>query len=344
MGRESKTIRRMAIAATLAVLIGSETRALAQAAATYCAAWIISPSYAPLVAAVEKGFFKAEGLDVKYVRGHGSSDTFKRVGLGSCDIGQAAAGAAVLGRAKGVRGKLVAMMSHKLEETLYFFADSGIHSPKDLEGKRVTGGPKASSNSLMFPLFARANGVDASKVQMVYMTPGAVISSLASGKVDATIAYHRMVPNYEKAAGQIGKKIKMIVWADNGLDLYSEGIVASDENIATKGDLIVRFLRGQFRGMADSLRDPEGAVELLVKRHPGHSPQASLANLRLVQEFWFDRLYEKEGLGHINPRKMAGSIEATLKVSGIEKTLAPEDVMTNQFIDQLPRELRFPRK
>jgi NitT/TauT family transport system substrate-binding protein len=315
----------------------------AQTKTTFCASWIINVERAYAIAALDKGFFKAQGLDVDYVRGYGSGDTFKRVGTGGCDIAETAAGPVVLGRAKALMAKLVAMQSHKFEESLYFFADSGVQTPKDLLGRRVTGGPKASSNTQMFPIFARANGIDPSKVEMVYMTADATIPALASGKVDAAVGYHRTRPSYEKAARQAGKKLQLIIWADHGLDLYSGGITASDETIAKKGDFILRFLRGMFEGMAWSLKNPEATIDLYVKKHPEFDKETGLETFRLVQDFWFDSYYPKEGLGHMNREKMVKTIRVTLEAAEVQASLTPEDVMTNEFVDRLPRQLRFPK-
>lgn len=326
---------------TLLVLV--PTGLGAQTKTTFCASWIINVERAYAIAALEKGFFKAQGLDVDYVRGYGSGDTFKRVATGSCDIAETAAGPVVLGRAKGLMAKLVAMQSHKFEESLYFFANSGIRAPKDLLGKRVTGGPKASSNTQMFPIFARANGIDPSKVEMVFMGADATIPALAAGKVDATVGYHRTRPSYEKAAKQAGKELRMIVWADHGLDLYSGGITAPDEAIAKKGDFILRFLNGMFQGMAWSLKNLEGTIDLYGKKYPEFDKATGLETFRLVQDFWFDSYYQKEGLGLMNREKMAKTMQVTLEAAGVQAALRPEDVMTNEFVDRLPRELRFPR-
>ena len=337
-----RTAQMLILILILVAMVWAVPRALAQKQTTFCASWVINAERAMHILSVKKGYFKAEGLDVKYVRGYGSGDAFKRVGAGSCDIAETAGGAVVLGRAKGIPAKLVAMQSHKFEETLFFFAGSGINSPKDLEGKRVTGGPKAASNTLMFPLFAKANNIDLSKVGIIYMSPGAKAASLAAGKVDALASYHRSRPRLDKASKQVGKDIKMMVYADYGVDLYSGGITASDATIANKGEFVLGFLRGLFRGMAESLKDPEGTIDLFMKEHGG-SRVFSIRTLKLVQDFWFDRYYKKEGLGHVNEKKMADTIRLTLGARGVKGSLSPGDVMTNRFIDQVPRKWRFPK-
>src|SRR5271155_4150559 len=49
--------------------------------------------------ALDKGYYKAEGLDVNILRGQGSIDAVKKVAAGAATIGFADAGALVLARA-----------------------------------------------------------------------------------------------------------------------------------------------------------------------------------------------------------------------------------------------------
>ncbi|MBI2881433.1 MAG: ABC transporter substrate-binding protein [Candidatus Tectomicrobia bacterium] len=344
MREARRFVFRWAFVLAFAGVAGSGAGAWAQTPVLFCASWVINAERTHVIVALDKGYFKAEGLDVDFVRGSGSGDTFRRVGIGSCRFGETAAGAAILGRAQGVRGKLVAIHGSRMEETVYFFTGSGIQSPKDLEGKRLAGGPKQSSNVLMFSVLARVNGIDLSKVQMVHGSPGAVIPSLGAGQADAALSYYRSRTAFEKVAQQAGKELRWMRFVDHGLDLYQDGITASDETIAKQGDLIIKFLRGLYRGIANALNDPEGAVDIYMKHYPGQSREFSLRTLRLTQEGLFDKHYAKEGFGRINREKMASTLRTTLEAYGAQHTLTPEDVMTNRFIDQLPRDLRFPKK
>jgi NitT/TauT family transport system substrate-binding protein len=43
--------------------------------------------YVPHYTALEKGWYREEGLDVKIIRGQGSADTVKRIAAGQGDVG-----------------------------------------------------------------------------------------------------------------------------------------------------------------------------------------------------------------------------------------------------------------
>ena len=51
--------------------------------------------------------------------------------------------------------------------------------------------------------------------------------------------------------------------------------------------MIARFLRGLYRGIAETLRDPEGATDIFIKGYPTESREFSLQTIRLTQEGLF---------------------------------------------------------
>ncbi|MFQ5912693.1 MAG: ABC transporter substrate-binding protein [Nitrospinota bacterium] len=307
----------------------------------YCASWSIYGQHAPIVAALQRGTFKAHGLDVTHLRGYGSGDTFKRIGTGACNYGDAGAGPSAIGRTKGIKAKQIAMVMAKFQETLYFFADSGIKTPKDIEGRRITGGPKASSDILMWPVLAKAQGIDTSKVQILYMTSGAKAASLGKGQVDVVIDFHSQLPRYLNLANQSGKKLVVQLWEDFGIDLYANGLIASDETIAKRKDLTRRFLRGYFEAQRWAFRNRKASVDLFLKKYPEQNRAGALQAQDLFFFHFFDKFTDKFGLGYMDREKMANSINLTLQARGIKTKLDPSELYTNEFVNGLPKELRF---
>src|SRR4029453_6243550 len=55
--------------------------------------------YVPHYTALEKGWYKDEGLDVKIVRGQGSADTVKRIAAGQGEVGIADISTVIAARA-----------------------------------------------------------------------------------------------------------------------------------------------------------------------------------------------------------------------------------------------------
>ena len=86
--------------------------------------------------ALDKGYYKAEGLDVTILRGQGSIDAVKKVATGAAMIGFADAGALVLARSNdNIPVKLLAIVYATPPHAIFALADSGIKGAKDIEGK-----------------------------------------------------------------------------------------------------------------------------------------------------------------------------------------------------------------
>ena len=120
-----------------------------------------------LFVALDKGFYKAEGLNVNIIRGQGSIDAVKKVATGAAQIGFADAGAVILARANdSIPVKLVAIIYAKPPHAVFALADSGIKTPKDLEGRTVADAPFGAQR-LIFNSYALAAGIDTNKVKWI---------------------------------------------------------------------------------------------------------------------------------------------------------------------------------
>src|SRR6202035_1799917 len=88
--------------------------------------------------ALDKGYYKAEGLNVTILRGQGSIDAIKKVASGAATIGFADAGSLTLARSNdSIPVKMLAIVYATPPQAIFALADKGIKTPKDLEGKTL---------------------------------------------------------------------------------------------------------------------------------------------------------------------------------------------------------------
>ena len=117
--------------------------------------------------AVDRGYYRDAGLEVKIVRGQGSVDAIRQVGAGNAVFGFADAGSLILARANDqIPVKLVAIVYGKPPQAIFCREDSGLKKPKDLEGNAIAN-PAGGSIPDLFPAFAKAAGIDARTVRWV---------------------------------------------------------------------------------------------------------------------------------------------------------------------------------
>src|ERR1700741_2814926 len=123
---------------------------------------------APFVVAIDKGYFKAEGLDVTIDTAGGSLEPINRVASGTSDMGFGDINSLIKFRDAnpGTPTKAVFMVYNKPAFSIVGRKSRGVSAPKDLEGKKL-GAPPPDGAYAQWPIFTQANGIDASKVQIV---------------------------------------------------------------------------------------------------------------------------------------------------------------------------------
>src|SRR5437763_13290475 len=179
--------------------------------------------------ALEKGYYARQNIDVAIVRGQGSADAVKQVAAGTAQIGFADAAAVILGRGNDqIPVKLVAVVYAKPPHAIYVLKESGIAKPKDLEGKKVAD-TAFSAVPKLFGAYAKAAGIDASKVTWVVAGSDALPGMLSLGRVDGIGQYTVGEPLLKKSAAP--KEIVRFAYSDAGLDFYGAGIIAMDSMI-----------------------------------------------------------------------------------------------------------------
>ena len=104
---------------------------------TFTQSWIPNGGSAWIYTTAAKGFFKKRGLDVKISRGFGSTASAQAIGQGKFNFGISSAPTASLQTVRGIDLAYLACCSYSSARGTGFLKDSGIKTPKDLEGKNV---------------------------------------------------------------------------------------------------------------------------------------------------------------------------------------------------------------
>lgn len=293
--------------------------------------------FGPVVAS-ERGLYKAAGLEVQIHRGYGSGESVKRTALGSTEFAMADATSVVFGRDKGLAVKQIATILDRSSDAVYFRKGAGIKSPKDLEGK--TFAVMAGEVHLpLFPLFAKNSGFDPEKVKFVYMDSPAKIPSLLTGKVDAMMTFATEEPNIQSAAAKTQSNWDKFAFSDFGIDNYSIGIIASDEMLKNKPDLVRRFLNATMAGYALAVEDPEAAATDFVRVFPETSREIVLGQWKVVMKHFLTPVAKEKGLGYMTDKKMEQTIELIRTYAKIKPEIKAADVFTMEFLEP-----RAPRK
>lgn len=214
-----------------------------------------------------KGYFQQAGLDVSIDAGNGSGGTVTRVASGTYDLGLADMAALMEFHANNpdAPNKPVAIMMvyNNTPAAAFVLKGSGITSPAQLAGKKL-GAPVFDAGRKAWAVFAKANKVGA--VTWVSMDPPLRETMLARGDVDAITGFSFTSLLNLEARGVKPEDIVMFPYAQYGVKLYGNAIIASPKILKENPEAVKAFLKAFAKGVKDVLVAPDAAIDAVKAR------------------------------------------------------------------------------
>jgi NitT/TauT family transport system substrate-binding protein len=233
--------------------------------------------------AQERGFFEQSGLDVTITPGTGSVDVLKVVAGGRADFGIADFTATAITVAKEkLPVTTIAAVQQRSLAAIVALEGNGISKPADLAGKKI-GDQPGSTNQVMFPVYAKAAGIDPAQVQFVPSAPPALPQLLAAGQVDGIGQFVVGKPLIEAAAK--GRKVVVLPYGDLVPDLYGNALVASKDTAAQKPDLVRQFTGALLKGLTYAIEHPDEVGPILKKYQPAQDAGVASAEVALMAPY-----------------------------------------------------------
>src|SRR5471032_1917848 len=193
----------------------------------------------------DKGYFKAEGIEMTIDQGNGSGAGVPLVANGTYDVAFGDINALIELAAKKPDDAPIAVyvMFNQPPFTVAVKADSPIKSPKDFEGKTL-GGAANDGALKLFPAFCKITKIDCSKINMTNMQPSLREQMLLQGQVDGVFGYVNTIRFSAKLMGvDPEKQIRWINYGDYGMDLYSNAIIVSKKLGKDKAEVVKGLIR-----------------------------------------------------------------------------------------------------
>ena len=243
--------------------------------------WLASGYQAPFFLALDRGYYRDQGIELEIADGKGSNTTIQVVASGAESFGFANLSATALGIGRGLPVMAIACIIQKSPDSIISLLGSGIQQPKDIQGKRGAFSPTGATDRI-FPAFAKLAGIDMSKVTRIQIESSARYSVLLQGNADFVVGW-----SFDDGY-KIGKQRPIeppILFSDNGVNTLSAGLITSKEMLATRPDLVRGFLVATIRGLQETIKSPGDAVEAMRKKRPNADRDALLAAAQALGSF-----------------------------------------------------------
>src|SRR5215212_893438 len=266
---------------------------------------------APFVLAIDKGYFKAEGLDVTIDTASGSLEPINRVASGTYDMGFGDINSLIKFRDAnpGTPIKAVFMVYNKPPFSIVGRKSRGVTVPKDLEGKKL-GAPPPDGAFAQWPIFTQANGIDPAKVTIVSVGFPVREPMLASGEVDAITGFSFSSYINLKDRGVPANDITVLLMADYGVNLYGNVIMVNPKFAAEKPDAVKAFLRAFTKGLHETAKNPTSAVDSVLKRNDVAKKEVELERLQIaLKENILTPEVKKNGYGDVDMDRLDKSVD-----------------------------------
>jgi NitT/TauT family transport system substrate-binding protein len=289
---------------------------------------------APFVVAIDKGYFKAEGLDVTIDTAAGSLEPINRVASGTYDMGFGDINSLIKFRDAnpGTPLKAVFMVYNKPPFSVVGRKSRGVMKPKDLEGKKL-GAPAADGAFAQWKIFVKANDIDAAKVTIENVGFPVREPMLAAGQVDAITGFSFSSFINLKDRGVPVDDIVVMLMADYGVNLYGNSIIVNPKFAAEKPEAVKGFLRAFVKGLKETVKDPSTAVDSVIKRNDVAKKDIELERLKIALR---DNILTSEvkanGYGGVDMARLDKSIDQIAETFEFKAKPKGADIFDASFL------------
>jgi NitT/TauT family transport system substrate-binding protein len=291
--------------------------------------YIPNVQFAPLYVAVDKGYFRAQGIELEFDYSF-ETDATALVGANELQFAVVSGEQVLLARGQGLPVVYVMTWYQDFPVGIVSKSEQGIQTPQDLIGKKV--GIPGLYGASYIGLRALLDNAGISESDLTLDSIGFnQVEALLSDQDQAAVIY---VPNEPVQLEARGYEVDVIKVADY-VQLAANGLITNETTIAQNPELVQRMVRAMLQGIADTLKNPDEAFEISKKYIEGlaQSDAETQAIQRQVLEaslaFW-----QSDSLGEIDPKAWQNMQDILLKMGLLAQPLELANSYDAQFIGE----------
>jgi NitT/TauT family transport system substrate-binding protein len=192
--------------------------------------------------AIEKGYFKDEGLNVEVVGVQTGDEALRAVLSNNVDIGLVGIIPYSFFALDDQSVKIFAMNAYVNDNQIIANRSKGIEKAEDLRGKKI-GYAKTTASDIGISQFLNNNNLSIDGVELINIKPLAMPGALQSGQIDAYSMWEPHILNGQKLL-----KEEALVFS-NPKDIYTwhQCLMSKDSYIKNNHKILVKFLKAMVK-------------------------------------------------------------------------------------------------
>lgn len=283
---------------------------------------------------VAKGYFKDAKLDVQVDAGTGSGAAVQRVASGAYEMGFADLAALMEFHANNPEAPnkpvAVMMVYNNTPAAVMALKKSGIKTPADLNGKKM-GAPVFDAGRRAFPIFQKANNVTGAT--WVSMDPPLRETMLARGDVDAITGFSFTSLLNLEARGVKLEDVVVMPYAQHGVKLYGNVIIASPKLIKDNPAAVKAFLAAFTKGAKEVMANPDASIDHVKARDGIINVDLEKRRLRMaIDAVVASPDARAEGFGQVNPGRLSLMASQVSDAFNTKTRVSPDAVWNGSFL------------
>lgn len=288
--------------------------------------WLTQCQFAGYYVALEKGYYRQEGIDLTIIPGASDVNPIYLVSAGAAQFGTKWLADFMDAKAKGFPLISIAQILQNNGLIMMAKAQSGIKTPQDFIGKKV--GIWFFGNEVQF--FTLMNQLDISLDQMKIDALKWSIDPFLNGQFDVTMAmtyneYLRVLESgFEKEA------INVIDFSDYDLNFPGQVVFTTTDLMKKEPELCKGMIKASLRGWKDAMTLPEEAVDIVLK-HDQTQTLTKDHQLKQMNEITKLITYGNHPLGYHPPDQVASVMKILLQNKVLSQAIPLSNVYTNQI-------------
>jgi len=279
-----------------------------------------------LFTAVEKGYFKEEGIDFQYMPGQGGGDAIKRLITGGASFAWASTDTIMFAADQGGKVKGIFNIHNSFYDLAYLPEKLGAQVTKmqDWKGKKI--GIISQASITRYLVMEALSAANMQQDDVSYIAVGfAPIPPLQAGQIDAYVSWPSMNGAMRKAGLNIANY-------STGLDFPTDQIVTSEEILTKNHDLAERFVRAIVNAIKYEPAHFDEVANFLPKYMAApYTPEAIRPVLENGESWIHGPQTVAHGLGYTDIDSLAPILSLLRKADAIQHDLDLHSLYTNEF-------------